>query len=342
MSLINPHIKSRLNKQELRIKPLDYYVDGITKKQDYYVLSESITLLESEQEEHRKLALDILISCYGQRSPSFRFGITGSPGVGKSTFIDSIVEEFTKSNNKVGVLTIDPSSTDGKGSILGDKTRMNALVKNNDIFIRPSPSNRHLGGLNQFTYEAIILCEAAGMNRIFIETVGVGQSEVDVSRHTDATILLVLPGGGDSLQGIKKGVLEKADLVVVNKSDGDSNNMAKASAREFKEALHLNRYNPNIAVINYSSLTKFNQSKLFQEIESLMKVKELEMAGARANQAQEWLHKSLRSLAERAIDEKIAEKRIREVIERQLREDSPFSALSFFKNHMSIDLSIKK
>lgn len=342
MSHINPHIKSRLDDRELRLKPLDYYVDGITKKRDFYVLSESITLLESEQEEHRRLALDILTACNKCRIPSFRFGITGSPGVGKSTFIDSIVGEFLKLDNKVGVLTVDPSSTEGKGSILGDKTRMNELVKNDNIFIRPSPSNRHLGGLNQFTYEAIILCEAAGMNRIFVETVGIGQSEVDVSRHTDATILLVLPGGGDSLQGIKKGVLEKADLVIVNKSDGNLNDIAKSSANEFKEALHLNRHHTGISVINYSSVTKFNQKPLLAEIQNLIESKKSTIESTRSKQAKAWLRKSMSTIVEKAVVQKMSETGVDQMIEKKLSEGSPFSALAYLNNHLSINFSNKK
>lgn len=340
MSHINRDILSRLPVKNVQTKPLKYYVDGIVQKQDLYILSEAITLLESEQVEHQRLSLDILVKCYPHRVPSFRLGITGSPGVGKSTFIDSVAGQFAEKGHKVGILTVDPSSTDGKGSILGDKTRMTDLVKQDRIFIRPSPSNSHLGGLNQFTFEAIILCEAAGMDRIFIETVGVGQSEVEVSRHTDATLLLVLPGSGDSLQGIKKGVLEKADLIIVNKTDGDAINLAAASLQALKEALHFRKGDGHIAVVNYSSITQLGREKVLLEIQKMTDYVLPSIDEKRKNQNNLWLNSAIKQLALQVVSDKMKQMDIDQSMVKIMNEGSPFEALSYIRDHISINVEI--
>ena len=168
-----------------------------------------------------------------------RIGITGVPGVGKSTFIESFGKHLTKQNKKVAVLAVDPSSSLNKGSILGDKTRMEELVTDKNAFIRPSPSGKSLGGVAQKTRESIILCEAAGFDTIIIETVGVGQSETVVHSMVDFFLLLKLAGTGDDLQGIKRGIIEMSDAIVINKSDGDNKKNAKIAKIEFNRALHL-------------------------------------------------------------------------------------------------------
>lgn len=293
MSRLNPSIGHQRPAGQNSVKGIQYYLDGISKARDYYILSEAITLLESTQESHRELALDLLSRLYSKRTPSFRLGITGSPGVGKSTFIDGIASSFSENNHKVGILTIDPSSVTGQGSILGDKTRMETLISNPDIFIRPSPSSRHLGGLNRYTYEAMILCESTGMDRLLIETVGVGQSEVEVSENTDATILLILPGSGDSIQGIKKGILEEADLIIVHKADGAAQSLVKESVRGLKEALHLRRGTDQPEVLAYSSITFEGRDHVLSAMNKIIDKKTINLEQKRKAREGLWLKKKI-------------------------------------------------
>ncbi len=202
-------------------------------------LSRAITLVESTNPTHQKKANAILEYCLPYANKSIRIGITGVPGVGKSTFIEVFGKYFTKQGKKVAVLAIDPSSSISKGSILGDKTRMEELVKDKNVYIRPSPSGNSLGGVAQKTRETIILCEAAGFDTIFIETVGVGQSEIAVHSMVDFFLLLKLAGAGDELQGIKRGIIEMADAIVINKADNDNIKRANIAKTEFSRALHL-------------------------------------------------------------------------------------------------------
>lgn len=203
------------------------------------ILGKAITLVESERREHQKLANTLLEKCITHRADSIRIGVTGVPGVGKSTFIEAFGKLFINDGEKLAVLTVDPSSSMTKGSILGDKTRMEALSKNPNAFIRPSASGGSLGGVARKTQETIILLEAAGYDTIIIETVGVGQSETAVREMVDFFLLLKLPGAGDELQGIKRGVMEMADAIAINKADGDNIKSAELAATEFKRALHL-------------------------------------------------------------------------------------------------------
>ena len=202
-------------------------------------LSKAITLVESTNANHQKKANEILERCLPFANKSVRIGITGVPGVGKSTFIESFGKHLTSQHKKVAVLAVDPSSSVNKGSILGDKTRMEELVTDKNAFIRPSPSGTSLGGVAQKTRESIILCEAAGFETIIIETVGVGQSETVVHSMVDFFLLLKLAGAGDELQGIKRGIIEMADAIVINKADGDNEKNAKIAKVEFNRALHL-------------------------------------------------------------------------------------------------------
>jgi LAO/AO transport system kinase len=202
-------------------------------------LSRAITLVESTNAKHQQKANQILEHCLPYANKSVRIGITGVPGVGKSTFIETFGKHLTSKGNKVAVLAVDPSSTINKGSILGDKTRMEQLVTDKNAFIRPSPSGTSLGGVAQKTRESIILCEAAGFNTIIIETVGVGQSETVVHSMVDFFLLLKLAGAGDELQGIKRGIIEMADAIVINKADGTNKKSAKIAKVEFNRALHL-------------------------------------------------------------------------------------------------------
>ena len=202
-------------------------------------LSRAITLVESTNAKHQEKANKILEACLPYANKSIRIGITGIPGVGKSTFIEAFGKYLTAQGKKVAVLAIDPSSSVNKGSILGDKTRMEQLVTDKNAFIRPSPSGTSLGGVAQKTRESIILCEAAGFNTILVETVGVGQSETLVHSMVDFFLLLKLAGAGDELKGIKRGIIEMADAIVINKADGENKKNAKIAKVEFNRALHL-------------------------------------------------------------------------------------------------------
>ena len=202
-------------------------------------LGQGITLLESTLPEHEHKAQELLKLCIPHSQKSIRVGVTGVPGVGKSTFIEAFGKQLTDKGKKIAVLAIDPTSERTHGSILGDKSRMHELAADENAFIRPSPSSGILGGVANKTRESIILCEAAGFDIILIETVGVGQSETTVSNLVDFFLLLMLAGAGDELQGIKRGIMELADALIITKSDGDNSINAKNAAMEYKKALHL-------------------------------------------------------------------------------------------------------
>ncbi len=202
-------------------------------------LSQSITLIESSAPKHQQMVKEIISHCVTHSGESIRIGITGVPGVGKSTFIESFGKLLAQKGKKVAVLAIDPSSSISGGSILGDKTRMEELVNHPNAFIRPSPAGKSLGGVARKTRESIILCEAAGFDVILIETVGVGQSETAVHSMTDFFLLLKLAGAGDELQGIKRGIIEMADAIIINKADGNNKDAALKAKQEFNRALHL-------------------------------------------------------------------------------------------------------
>ena len=202
-------------------------------------LSQAITIIESKHTKHQEQAHKIVKACLPHANKSVRIGITGVPGVGKSTFIEAFGNYLTAQGKKVAVLAVDPSSSLTKGSILGDKTRMESLVKNENAYIRPSASGESLGGVARKTRETITLCEAAGFDTIIIETVGVGQSETAVHSMVDFFLLLKLAGAGDELQGIKRGIIEMADAIAINKADGDNLKAAKLAKVEFNRALHL-------------------------------------------------------------------------------------------------------
>lgn len=215
------------------------YIDGILAS-DRYILSRAITLVESNLPDHQAQAQQVLEQCLPHSGKSIRIGITGVPGVGKSTFIEALgTYIIANKQRKLAVLAIDPSSELTKGSILGDKTRMEGLSNNKHAYIRPTATSGSLGGVARKTRESIILCEAAGFDTIFIETVGVGQSETAVHSMVDFFLLLMLAGAGDELQGIKRGIIEMADAIAINKADGDNQNPSKAAVQEYKRAIHL-------------------------------------------------------------------------------------------------------
>jgi LAO/AO transport system kinase len=214
------------------------YIEGILSG-DRMLLSRAITLVESRLDTDQELAGEVLQSVLPHTGKSLRIGITGVPGVGKSTFIEAFGNYITTLTKKVAVLAVDPSSERSRGSILGDKTRMETLVNNPQAYVRPSPTSSSLGGVTRSTRQAMLLCEAAGYEVIIIETVGVGQSETIVHEMTDFFLLLMLAGAGDELQGIKRGIMEMADAIAITKSDGDNRHAAQLAQVAYQNALHL-------------------------------------------------------------------------------------------------------
>lgn len=232
--IVNPHFV----RKRRRTFSTDEYVEGILRG-DITILSQAITLIESNKPEHYDQAQQIIERCLPHAGRSVRIGITGVPGAGKSTFIEAVGNMVVSLHHRLAVLAIDPSSERSGGSILGDKTRMESISSNPDIFIRPSPSAGSLGGVARKTRETIVLCEAAGFDVIFIETVGVGQSETAVHSMVDMFMLLQISGAGDELQGIKRGIMEMADMMVITKADGENRQKAELARAQFQSALHL-------------------------------------------------------------------------------------------------------
>lgn len=262
-SQINPKVASGIDRFKKGRLSIDVIYKGIING-DRTLLSRGITLIESVLPDDKAAAQELIQRCLPHSGKSLRIGITGVPGVGKSTFIETFGLNLIDEGRKVAVLAIDPSSTRTKGSILGDKTRMETLSVNENAFIRPSASKGTLGGVARATREALILCEAAGFDIIMIETVGVGQSETAVSQMVDFFLLLMLAGGGDELQGIKRGIMEMADLVVINKADGDNIKKAELAANGYKNALHLfpalpNGWTPDVLTASAIDNTGINQ-----------------------------------------------------------------------------------
>jgi LAO/AO transport system kinase len=233
-----PSVNPKLKKIKRRKLSSDEFLHGILEG-DRTVLSQAITLIESNLHEHSEQAQQIIAGCLPHSGKSIRIGITGVPGVGKSSFIETLGIYLTGQGLKLAVLAIDPSSERSKGSILGDKTRMEILAAHPHAFIRPSSSAGTLGGVARKTRESIFLCEAAGFDVIFVETVGVGQSETAIHSMVDFFLLLMLAGAGDELQGIKRGIMEMADMLVITKADGWNIENAQRAATEYKSALHL-------------------------------------------------------------------------------------------------------
>ncbi|MFC2121297.1 methylmalonyl Co-A mutase-associated GTPase MeaB [Bacteroidota bacterium] len=235
---VNPNSVISLKKRKKKRFTTDELYNGILKG-DNTILGQAITIIESQLPEHQTIARELIAKCLPHSGKSKRIGITGIPGAGKSCFIEAIGKKITGMGHKLAVLAIDPSSAHSKGSILGDKTRMEKLSVDPLAFIRPSPSSGTLGGVASKTKETLLLCEAAGFNIIFIETIGVGQSETIVRSMVDFFLLLMIAGAGDELQGIKRGIMELADTVAITKADGSNILMAENAKIDYQKALHL-------------------------------------------------------------------------------------------------------
>ena len=257
-SEVNPYLTKRQPKRELTA---DECVEGILRG-DRVVLSRAITLIESTKPEHYAKGQEVIERCLPHSGNSVRIGVTGVPGAGKSTFIESFGTYLTSQGHKVAVLAIDPSSERSKGSILGDKTRMESLSVNPRAFIRPTPSGLTLGGVARKTRETIILCEAAGFDTILVETVGVGQSETIVKSMTDFFLLLLIAGAGDELQGIKRGIMEMADAIVITKADGDNQIKAQQARNQYQSVINLFPANDNGWQVPVTTCSVYDQPSI--------------------------------------------------------------------------------
>jgi LAO/AO transport system kinase len=280
---------------------------------DRRALARGITLVESTRADHRAAAAALLGELLDRTGHGIRLGISGPPGAGKSTFIEALGLHVLAEGHRLAVLAVDPSSTRTGGSILGDKTRMGELARRPDVFIRPSPGGGQLGGVARRTREAMLLCEAAGFDVVIVETVGVGQSEVTVADMVDLFLLLVSPGGGDELQGIKRGIMELADLVVVNKADGDLAPAAGRAAADYANAVHLLRpkwRSWTTEVLACSALERRGIAEVWDAVERFRAAVtgSGELEAARARQATAWMWSEIRdALLERfTADEEVA------------------------------------
>ena len=268
-------------------------------KGNRFALSRAITLIESQNSGDQQSAALLMREILPHSGKSFRIGITGVPGAGKSTFIEALGNYLTSQNKKVAVLTVDPSSETGKGSILGDKTRMEALAANPDAYIRPSPGSGNLGGVARKTRETIFLCEAAGFDTILVETIGVGQSETAVHSMSDFFILITIAGAGDELQGIKRGIMEFADLVLINKTDGDNIQRAKLARQEISRALHFFREPESGWAAAAEVCSALERSGIKEAWEVMLKFQEHSLTSGwftknRNNQMKWWLNETLK------------------------------------------------
>lgn len=321
---IDPKLSVKRIKNRLPQKSVSDYVEGILAG-NRVILSQAITLIESKKSAHRILAQEIIEKCLPSAGKSIRIGITGTPGVGKSTFIEAFGKHITKQGKKVAVLAIDPTSKLSGGSILGDKTRMEELSSDANAFIRPSPAGDSLGGVARKTRETIVLCEAAGYDHIIVETVGVGQSEIAVHSMVDFFLLLLLPGAGDELQGIKRGIVEMADMIAVNKADGDRLNAAKQAKVSYRNALHLfppseSGWIPQTAIC--SAVSGMGIENIEASINKYQKqtVKSGWWTARRQRQAQYWLEESIQDRLQRLFSENVAVKARKVEIEKAVLE----------------------
>ncbi len=300
---------------------------------DRRALARAITLVESTRPDHRDRAAALLDELAGHGREALRIGLSGTPGVGKSTFIEAFGMMLCDKGLKVAVLAVDPSSARTGGSILGDKTRMERLARHPNAFIRPSPSQTHLGGVARRTREAVALCEAAGFDVVLIETVGVGQSETVVAELSDVFLLLLAPGGGDELQGVKRGIMEVADLIVVNKADGELKPQAERTRADYAGALRLLRARaadppgfPKAMAV--SALEEAGLESVWAEIGQLIDWRRAEghFAARRAAQARHWFAEEVRRGLLARLESKAARARMAELAEAVARGETSAGA----------------
>ena len=315
--VVNPYIDNFYKKNRVKVLSEEQYVKGILAGK-ITILSQAITLIESSRADHREIAQRVVTKCQAHAVKSMRIGITGVPGAGKSTFIEAFGGMLTDKGHKLAVLAIDPSSERSKGSILGDKTRMETLAADPNVFIRPSPSGGSLGGVARKTRETIVLCEAAGFDVIFIETVGVGQSETAVHSMSDFFLLLMLAGAGDELQGIKRGIMEMSDLIAITKADGNNVDKATLAKALYRNALHLfppteSGWRPT--TVATSAVTKEGLDEVLQKIDEYFRMVEDNgyYLHRRSEQAKYWMYESiLESLKNRFFEDKRISSRLQE------------------------------
>ena len=299
---------------------------------DRRALAKAITLVESKLDADRELAQVVLEQVLPHSGNSIRVGVTGVPGVGKSTFIEAFGLHLLSQGKRVAVLAVDPSSPIAGGSIMGDKTRMEELSRREEAFIRPSPSEGALGGVAQKTRETMLLCEAAGYDVILVETVGVGQSEYQVAAMVDFFMVLMLPGGGDELQGIKKGILELADALVINKADGDSENLAKMASQHYTSAMNLLRHTSfwTPRVMTCSALELRNIDSVWGMIIDyyFQALDEGAFNTKRAQQNRDWMHQLVSEMLRLKLDQNPAIKAALPTLEQSVEEQivTPYSA----------------
>lgn len=294
---LNPNLHEHTNEKEGRARSADEYVQGI-RSGDRVLLSQAITLLESSRSNHQQISRSVVEQCLPYTGDSIRVAVTGVPGVGKSTFIETLGQRLVDQGRRLAVLTVDPTSERSKGSILGDKTRMGELTAVEDVFIRPSPTAGTLGGVAPKTREAILLCEAAGYDTVFVETVGVGQSEISVHSMVDFFLLLALAGAGDELQGIKRGIVEMADAVAITKADGENRGAAETARAEYENALQLlgaseSGWEPR--VFTCSAHTGEGIDEIWQSVEEYRRYTEETgfFEKQRRRQARHWMYQSV-------------------------------------------------
>lgn len=298
------------------------YLNGF-KNADRTILARAITLVESRNSEHQVLAQELLKSLLPLTGKSRRIGISGTPGVGKSTFIEAFGKLLTSIGETVAVLAVDPTSQVSGGSILGDKTRMNELALDPKAFIRPSPSGETLGGVARRTRESILLCEAFGFDNVLVETVGVGQSETTVAQMVDIFMMLLQPGAGDDLQGIKRGILEMVDMVVVTKDDGDQKQIIQKAKHDYERALHILRHEGWIPpVLSCSSLTKNGLPEIKKVLDDYFTNQKVLIEKKRDRQGLDWMwqliHENLVDRFHAGVSEKLIEETKTKVISSEL------------------------
>ncbi len=302
--MIKLFLNLRIELEASEIVDLAYRIKSGNRK----AIAQAITLMESIKPDDRAIAEALLEQLGTANESSIRIGISGTPGVGKSTFIEAFGQLILKEGNQLAILAVDPTSSISGGSILADKTRMASLSRDKNVFIRPSPSGDNLGGVNRSTRESIAIVEAAGFNVTLVETVGVGQSETEVFEMTDIFIVLLNPGGGDELQGIKRGITELSDIIVVNKSDGDLESLSRNTVLDYKNALKLMK--PRIKdwlvpVIACSALEKKGLEKCWESIQNLRELllTSRQLESNRNKQKEKWLIKETRQGLLDALDE---------------------------------------